>query len=252
MDIVTIDRRLSGKVALVTGAAQGIGEATVRRLALEGARVMSVDLDDKVLAVAEAIGGEAFATVGDVSDAAVLRAAVQETERCWGRIDILVNNAGIDGAPALLADGEDRDFDRVIDVNLRACWLAMKLVLPGMVAGGGGAIVNVASVAALIGFETLSIYSASKAALVGMTRTAALEYGRHNIRVNALCPGGVLTPLALSFMDEGTTQAWADKHALKRFAEPEEIAAAVAFLASNDASFITGAAIPVDGGLTAH
>lgn len=202
--------------------------------------------------MAQAVGGETLAIVGDVTDVTVLRAAVQETERRWGRIDILVNNAGIDGAPALLADGEDRDFDRVIDVNLRACWLAMKLVLPGMVAGGGGAIVNVASVAALIGFETLSIYSASKAALVGMTRTAALEYGRHNIRVNALCPGGVLTPLALSFMDEGTTQAWADKHALKRFAEPEEIAAAVAFLASNDASFITGAAIPVDGGMTAH
>lgn len=245
-------KRLSGKIALVTGAAQGIGEATVLRLAAEGASVMCVDLDEKVQAVAAAIGDQARASVGDVADPAAIERAARETERHWGRIDILVNNAGIDGTPALLVDGEARDFDRVIDVNLRACWLAMKQVLPNMVAGGGGAIVNVASVAALIGFETLSIYSGSKAAVVGMTRTAALEYGRHNIRINALCPGGVLTPLALSFMDEGTMEAWAEKHALKRFAQPHEIAAAIAFLASDDASFITGAAIPIDGGMTAQ
>uniref|UniRef100_A0A0D4ZYN6 3-oxoacyl-[acyl-carrier protein] reductase n=1 Tax=Sphingomonas sp. NS2 TaxID=908605 RepID=A0A0D4ZYN6_9SPHN len=237
---------------MVTGAAQGIGEATARRLAEEGAQVMCIDLDERVKAVAEAIGNQACGSIGDVADSSVLRAALCDIEQRWGRIDILVNNAGIDGVPALLADGEERDFARVIDVNLRACWLAMRHVLPSMVAGGGGAIVNIASVAALIGFETLSIYAASKAAVVGMTRSAALEYGRHNIRVNALCPGGVLTSLALSFMEEGMVEAWADKHALKRFAEPSEIAAVVAFLASDDASFITGAAIPVDGGMTAQ
>ncbi|MAC57068.1 MAG: short-chain dehydrogenase [Novosphingobium sp.] len=237
---------------MVTGAGQGIGEATAQRLASEGSHVLCLDLDQKVEALADAIGPDAFAVVGDVADESVLRSAVQHAEHRWGRIDILVNNAGIDGTPALLADGEKRDFDRVIDVNLRACWSAMKLVLPGMVAGGGGAIVNVASVAALVGFESLSIYAASKAAVLGMTRSAALEYGCHNVRVNALCPGGVLTPLALSFMDEVTMAAWADKHALKRFAEPREIAATVAFLASDDASFITGTAIPVDGGMTAH
>lgn len=244
--------RLSGKVALVTGAAQGIGAAVARRLSLEGARVMCVDLNETVSSVAGSIGIDALATVGDVSDGAVLRAAAELAERHWGRIEILVNNAGIDGTPALLADTADTDFDRVIDVNLRACWLAMRQVLPAMVAGGCGAIVNVASVAALVGFETLSIYAASKAAVVGMTRTAALEYGHHNIRVNAVCPGGILTPLALEFMDEGTMAGWAEKHALKRFAQPDEIAAAVAFLASEDASFITGIAMPVDGGMTAH
>ena len=237
---------------MVTGGAQGIGAATVRRLVSEGAHVACIDLDDRVRGVAETIGGDTFALVGDVSDEATLREAMLEIDRYWGRLDILVNNAGIDGKPAPLADGDRQDFDRVIAVNLRASWHAMKFALPGMIARGGGSIVNIASAAALVGFETLSIYAASKAAVVGMTRSAALEYGRHNIRVNALCPGGVLTPLALSFMDEGTTADWADKHALKRFAEADEIAAVVAFLASDDASFITGAAIPVDGGMTAH
>jgi meso-butanediol dehydrogenase/(S,S)-butanediol dehydrogenase/diacetyl reductase len=252
MSSAPLELRLAGKVAIVTGGAQGIGEATVRRLTAEGARVTCLDLNENVQAVAGSIGEAAYPIVADVADVTAVAAAVDDTMRRWGRIDILVNNAGIDGVPAPLAEGEEADFDRVMDVNLRAAWASMKYVLPHMVTSGGGSIVNVASVAALIGFETLSIYSASKAAIVGMTRTAALEYGRHNIRVNALCPGGVLTPLATSFMDEGAYASWADKHALKRFAEPPEIAAVVAFLASDDASFITGAAIPVDGGMTAQ
>ena len=244
--------RLQGKVAVITGAAQGIGEAAAMRLIREGARVLCVDLNEGVRDVAATLGEAAAALICDVGNTKAAEGIIDTCLSRWGRIDILVNNAGIDGTPALLADGEEVDFDRVIDVNLRSCWATMRRTLPAMMAAGGGSIINVASVAALIGFETLSIYAASKAAIVGMTRTAALEYGRHKIRVNALCPGGVMTPLARSFMDEGSVEAWANLHALKRFAEPEEIAAVITFLASDEASFVTGIAMPVDGGMTAH
>lgn len=247
-----IPERFAGKVAVVTGAAQGIGEATVKHLAAGGARVVCVDNNGKVNDVSRQIGKAAISVMADVGNAEEVRAFIEAAQSHWGRLDILVNNAGIDGDPAMLDKSDEKDFDRVIDVNLRGSWAAMKSALPTMVAAGGGSIVNVASAAALVGFETLSIYSASKAAIVGMTRTAALEYGRYGVRVNAICPGGVLTPLAQEFMGEGSYAAWAEKHALKRFAAPEEIAAVIAFLASDDASFITGAAIPVDGGMTAH
>lgn len=242
---------LDGRVAILTGAAQGVGEATAHTLARAGARVVCVDISEKVNAVCEEIGDAAYPVVCDITKTSDVAGFVEAAHDRWGRLDILVNNAGIDGTPAMLAEAEEADFDRVIDVNLRACWASMRAALPKMISTGGGSIVNVSSVSALIGFETLSVYSASKAALVGMTRTVALEYGRHAIRVNAVCPGGVLTPLAESFMDEGTYEAWADKHALKRFARPEEIAAVIAFLASDDASFITGTAIVADGGMSA-
>lgn len=243
--------RLTGRVAIVTGAASGIGEATARRLAAEGARVVCVDVSEKVQALSLELGDSSVAEIADVADDAQVDLFVCSALDRWSRIDILVNNAGIDGQLALLADGDHENYQRVMDVNLRSCWSTMKAALPFMVAEGSGSIINMSSVGALIGFENLSVYSAAKAGLLGLTRGAALEYGAHGIRINAICPGGVLTPLAESFMDEGTYKAWADKHALKRFARPEEIAAVVSFLASDEASFITGSSLVVDGGMTA-
>jgi meso-butanediol dehydrogenase/(S,S)-butanediol dehydrogenase/diacetyl reductase len=245
-----IARRLEGRVAIVTGAARGIGAAIARRLSDEGAIVVCADIEEPQELSLTSLRHDEYHLL-DIRDQSAVQNIVDTIHKRHGRIDILINNAGIDGRPAVLADGRKSEFDHVIDVNLGGSWVLMKAVLPIMAARKQGAIVNIASVAALIGFPTLSIYSASKAGIVGLTRAAAVEYGPQGIRVNALCPGGVRTRLASEFADRETLEQWAERHALKRFGEPDEIAAAIAFLVSDDASFITGAAIPVDGGLTA-
>lgn len=243
--------RLDGQIAIVTGAAQGIGAAIVRRFIAEGATVVCIDRDDAVKALAQEAATMSQAIVLDVGDLQATTSMIGHIHERHGRIDILVNNAGIDGTPASFEKGQESEFDELLNVNLRGCWGLMRSVLPIMAAQSSGSIINMASVAAMIGYPTLSIYSASKAGLIGMTRSAAAEYGPVGVRVNTLCPGGVLTKLSEEFADEATLAKWAQRHALRRFAEPDEIAAATAFLASHDASFITGAIIPIDGGLTA-
>jgi NAD(P)-dependent dehydrogenase (short-subunit alcohol dehydrogenase family) len=246
-------KSLAGKVAVVTGAAQGIGRAAADRLLAEGCKVLLADINPSVEAAAADGGGQAAHVVADVSREDEVAGMIDLACKRWGRIDILCNNAGTDGKSAPMPELTAADFDFLMQVNLRSVFLGMKYAIPRMAGQGGGAIVNTSSVAGLVGFETQTIYSATKTAILGMTRAAALEWGPSKVRVNAICPGGVLTPLADKFLKEAgdSLESWMLKVPLRRFAEPEEIASVIAFLASDEASFITGAAIAADGGFSA-
>jgi meso-butanediol dehydrogenase / (S,S)-butanediol dehydrogenase / diacetyl reductase len=244
---------LKGRVAVVTGAAQGIGRAIAERLLAQGAQVLCADKNSSVHAVSAGHADSAASMLVDVSKEADIISMIEAACKRWGRLDVLCNNAGTDGHSAVLPHCSAADFDFLMSVNLRSTFLGMKYAIPHMVEGGGGSIINISSVAGLVGFETQSIYSASKSGIIGMTRAAALEYGPARVRVNAVCPGGVLTPLTEKFLAEAgdSLEKWMQKVPLRRFAEASEIASVVAFLAGDDASFITGAAIAVDGGFTA-
>jgi NAD(P)-dependent dehydrogenase (short-subunit alcohol dehydrogenase family) len=241
--------RLEGKVALVTGAANGIGAATARRLAREGAKLVLVDLSTDGLAqTSSAIsdaGGEALALGGDVSQAAEVASIVEQAKARFGRIDILINNAGIN-RDAMAHRLTEENWDAVLDVNLKGSFLCAQAVMPVMREQNDGRIVNTASIAAL-GNIGQSNYAASKAGLIGLTRTLALEWSRYNIRVNCVAPGGTDTRMTAGIPDN-IRETIMQRIPLKRFASPDEIAATHAFLVSDDASYITGQTIFVDGG----
>jgi NAD(P)-dependent dehydrogenase (short-subunit alcohol dehydrogenase family) len=247
---------LTGKAGLVTGAASGIGRASAVRMAAEGASVLVADLEsareggEQTVAMITDAGGDAEFVACDVSRAADHRALVRRAVDRFGRLDIAHNNAGIGGSGGRLADISDEDFDRVIAVNLRGVFLGMKHQIRQMLLGGAGAIVNTASNAGLRGVHLLGAYTASKHGVVGLTRNAAVEYAEDGIRVNAVCPGAIMTPLAMRGTPQRRQEIMAPQ-AMKRFGEPEEVAAAVAWLCSDDASFVTGVALPVDAGSVA-
>lgn len=248
---------LTNKVAIITGASSGIGRATALAFAREGARLaladVAIDGGHETAQMVKELGAESFFLATDVASKEAVAALVDATVQTYGRLDCAFNNAGIEGDMAPAAEITDANWDRVLDINLRGVMLGMRYEIPAMLANGGGAIVNTASVAGLVGFANLAPYVASKHGVVGLTRGVALEYGPQGIRVNAVCPGVIRTPMVARVLEEDPTleAAFNEMEPIGRIGEPEEIAEAVVWLCSDAASFVTGLAMAVDGGLTA-
>lgn len=250
--------RLEGKVAVITGGASGIGAATVKRFCAEGAAVVIADLNDaggrELVGAVAAAGGRAAFQRTDVSREADVQAAMQRAVSDYGRLDAVFNNAGLGGAIGPLEETSVEDWDRTQAVLLRGVFLGIKHAIPHLRAAGGGSIISTASVAGLRGGAGPHAYSAAKAGVINLTRSAALELGAQHIRVNCICPGGIHTPLLTSRFPgggEALTPLLAMLQPIPRAGYPEDIAAMALFLASDESSFVTGAAMVVDGGFTA-
>ncbi|MBN1449515.1 MAG: SDR family oxidoreductase [Anaerolineales bacterium] len=247
-------KRFSGKVALITGGTRGIGLATARCFLQEGAAVALVARNpERGQSVAKDLG--CLFIPADVRVAAACRAAVAETLAAYGRLDVLVNGAGVIYRNRTVEATTEEEWDITLDTNLKGAFLMSKYALPAL-RQSKGTIVNVASYVGLVGFAGASAYAASKAGLVSLTRTMALDHAAESIRVNCVCPGSVETDMIYEAWDaygdtEAARRAWEAKHPLGRIGTPEEIARSILFLASEEASFITGAALAIDGGITA-
>ena len=246
------------RVILISGATSGIGAATALAFGKQNYQVVvSGRRQDKGQAVVDAIhetGGEATFIACDVSEPAQIEALVRQTIDTYGRLDVAFNNAGIEGDAFVPTHEQNIDnYTRVFDVNVRGVLLSMKAQIPAMLSNGGGAIINNASIAGLIGFQGMSIYSASKHAVIGLTKTAALEYAGQGIRINAVAPGAVVTEMFERFAADEEVQNMVEaSHPIGRAGTAEEIASAVLWLADANNSFTTGQTIPVDGGFTAQ
>jgi len=253
-----VDGLLEGKIALVTGGASGIGRATAIAMANEGADVVIADRDQTA---GEAVVDEVTAQCGapkfihmDVASATSVNSGIDQIIEQYGRLDCAFNNAGVAGDDRFIAETSDEEWHRVISINLTGVWTCLRREIQEMLPRGGGQIVNTASVAGLVGWRAGAAYSATKHGVVGLTRSAALEYARHNIRINAVCPGVIETPMAapLENNTSGVRDRLLKKHPQGRFGQAEEIAEAVVWLCSGRSSFTNGHMLTVDGGFTAR
>lgn len=250
-------QQFSGKAVLVTGAANGIGRAAALAFAREGARVAVCDIDaeggKQTAAMIAGKGGEAIFIKVDIAQAAEVESMIDKVVATYGRLDCAFNNAGIEIEHLPLAESDEAVFDRIMSVNVKGVWLCMKHEIRQMLKQGGGVIVNTASVAGLVGAPLQPIYAASKHAVVGMTKTAAAEYGKAGIRINSVCPGIIRTPMLERALEREPRRekSIVKVHPIGRLGEAEEIANAALWLCSDSASFVTGHQLAVDGGLTA-
>lgn len=248
---------LQSRVAIVTGGGRGIGAAMVRALHAEGARVLIADITGDQCALAEELGDRAIGVHTDVADDTSVKDMIAQAVSIWGQLDVLCNNAGVDGEITPTADCTLENFDRVLGINLRGVFSGIRHAVPVMIDNGGGSIINTASAAGLVAFPGLAAYGVSKAGVIGLTRVAAVEYAKAGVRVNAICPGIIMTPLIESIRKRDPDAylqligAAEQMTPIGRAGAPAEVAAAAVFLASDASSFLTGAAIPVDGGYTA-
>ncbi len=244
------------KVALVTGGASGIGRATAIAFARKGAKVVVADWKEnyETVNLLREIGSEAIFIKCDVSKMADIKVMIEKTMIEFGRLDYAFNNAGVEGIQANTWDCTEENWDKTINVDLKGIWLCMKYEIPEMLKQGKGVIINCASVAGLVGFEGLPAYVASKHGVVGLTKTAALECAKLGIRVNAVCPGVIQTPMIdrLTNKERENIEQFKSLEPIGRFGLPEEIANAVIWMCSDEASFVTGHAMAIDGGFVAH
>lgn len=253
-----MDLHLRNKVVIITGAASGIGAASALTFAREGAKVVVADLQkdlgEKIVSQIQADKGEAIFVKCDVSIESDVKNLVAKTIEKFGRIDCAFNNAGIEGEAGDTFSCTNENWQKTMDINLKGIWLCMKYEIPEMLKVGGGAIVNCSSIAGVIGFEGLPAYVASKHGVLGLTQTAALEFATKNIRVNAICPGAIDTPMMtrITHGDEAEKKMFAADEPVGRLGRPEEIANAAVWLCSDAASFITGHPLVADGGWVAR
>jgi NAD(P)-dependent dehydrogenase (short-subunit alcohol dehydrogenase family) len=249
--------RLEGKVALITGGGTGIGAACARAFAQEGAAVVITgrrkDVLENVVREIEKANGRALAVAGSVTDEPHARSAVAQAVRTFGKLDVLVNNAGVGEFGKVLHETDEATWNEMLEINLTGTYRMIKAAVPEMIKAGGGSIVNVSSIASLVGIPMIAAYSASKGGMDALTRCVAMDYAQQKIRCNSVCPGLVDTPMAAGLIENKDALAQImTAYPLGRYGTPEEVAKLILYLASDESAWMTGTVIPIDGGMTAH